>query len=124
MRPLHHPRADELSLAAVLHALADPARLAIVRRLAEGGAQSCAGSCAMAELPRATLSRHFDVLRGAGLVHTRRLGAQYENRLRTDDLQARFPGLLASILKAQALDQPAPAPRPRRRAPRRKLVQR
>lgn len=98
-------------------------RLAIVRRLVEGGAQSCADTCAMAVMPRATLSRHFDVLRGAGLVHTRKLGAQYENRLRVEDLQSRFPGLLASILKADAIDQ-RPAAKPRARATPRRTARR
>jgi DNA-binding transcriptional ArsR family regulator len=59
---------------------------------------SCIGACIDEELPRATLSRHFDVLRSAGLVHTVKSGTQNLNTLRCDDLERRFPGLLSAIL--------------------------
>ena len=36
MREPHHPPREELELPSVLHALSDPARLEIVRRLAVG----------------------------------------------------------------------------------------
>ena len=98
MRGFHHPSADDLILENVLHALADPVRLEIVRRLATEGPLSCSGSCDRFALPRATLSRHYDVLRAAGLVRTTRAGVQHENKLRTEDLNKRFPGLLKTVL--------------------------
>lgn len=100
MRPLHHPATDDIELTAVLYALADPVRLSLVRGLSRDRPVSCVGACADEELqlPRATLSRHFDVLRSAGLVHTVKSGTQYLNTLRCDDLERRFPGLLRAIL--------------------------
>lgn len=99
MRALTHPAVEELSLPVVLHALADPQRLRIVQALARSCELSCADSCASFKISRATLSRHFDVLRSAGLVHTRKDGASYRNRLRRDELEQRFPGLLEAVLR-------------------------
>ncbi|MEH6417571.1 ArsR/SmtB family transcription factor [Pseudomonas sp. CGJS7] len=100
MRPLHHPATDDIELTSVLYALADPVRLSLVRGLSRDNPVSCVGACLDNELalPRATLSRHFDVLRSAGLVHTVKSGTQYLNTLRCDDLDRRFPGLLRAIL--------------------------
>ncbi len=99
MREPHHPSRAELELPGVLHALSDPARLEIVRRLAEGDEPSCG----MFELglSKATLSHHFRVLREAGLVRTRVDGRKRLLSLRTDDLNARFPGLLDAVLAAK-----------------------
>ncbi|ALN90448.1 ArsR/SmtB family transcription factor [Lysobacter gummosus] len=98
MRPLHHPATDDIELTTVLYALADPVRLGLVRGLSKDQPVSCIGACIDEELPRATLSRHFDVLRSAGLVHTVKSGTQNLNTLRCDDLERRFPGLLSAIL--------------------------
>ncbi len=49
------------------------------------------------------MSHHFRVLRDAGLVHTRNAGTTHMNQLRRDDLDQRFPGLMAAIL-AQSSD--------------------
>ena len=83
----------------MLHALSDPARLEIVRRLAEGDEPSCG----MFELglSKPTLSHHFRVLREAGLVRTRPEGRKRLLSLRRDDLEARFPGLLGAVLAAR-----------------------
>ena len=51
-------------------------------------------------IPKSSLSQHFKVLREAGLIHQRHKGTTRLNTLRRDDLEARFPGLLDSILKA------------------------
>ncbi|MFO1435751.1 MAG: helix-turn-helix domain-containing protein [Gammaproteobacteria bacterium] len=98
MRGFHHPAIEDLQLENVLYALADPVRLEIVRRLASEGVMSCTASCSQSNLPRATLSRHYDVLRAAGLVRTIKVGVQHENRLRVEELNKRFPGLLKSVL--------------------------
>jgi DNA-binding transcriptional ArsR family regulator len=86
-------------LSGVLHALSDPARLEIVRRLAEGDEPSCG----MFELglSKATLSHHFRVLREAGVVRTRLDGRKRYLSLRAGDLDARFPGLLQAVLGAK-----------------------
>jgi DNA-binding transcriptional ArsR family regulator len=105
MRPLRHPAAADITLQGVLYALADPVRLDIVRRLYELGTLNCTQSCGDDSLPRATLSRHFDQLREAGVVRTERDGVQYLNELRADEIEARFPGLLASVLQAAEREQ-------------------
>ena len=100
-----HPSLDDVPLASVLHALSDPTRLAIVRRLDQdlgGQAQGLACNCAAPdELPRATMSNHFNVLRNAGLIESRKQGTMVINRLRRGDIDARFPGLLDAVLNAE-----------------------
>ncbi len=98
MRTLHHPRAEELSLPDVLHALSDPVRLQIIRSLADRREQPC--SAVEASVSKSTLSHHFKVLREAGVTHTRANGTQRLVSLRIDDLEQRFPGLLTSVLEA------------------------
>ncbi|MBA2630809.1 MAG: helix-turn-helix transcriptional regulator [Thermoleophilaceae bacterium] len=96
MREPHHPTRAELELASILHALSDPARLEIVRRLAVGAEWSC-GKFELG-LSKATLSHHFRVLREAGIVRTRLDGRKRLLSLREDDLNARYPGLLDAVL--------------------------
>jgi DNA-binding transcriptional ArsR family regulator len=101
-----HPNLEDVPLASVLHALSDPTRLAIVRRLNEDGelkGDGLACNCAVAdELPRATVSNHFNVLRGSGLIESRKEGTKVVNCLRRADVDARFPGLLDVVLSANA----------------------
>jgi DNA-binding transcriptional ArsR family regulator len=99
MREPHHPSRAELELPDVLHALSDPARLAIVRHLASRDECACGGF--ESKLSKATLSHHYRVLREAGLVHTRPVGRKRLLSLRRDDLEARFPGLLDAVLADQ-----------------------
>jgi DNA-binding transcriptional ArsR family regulator len=96
MRAPHHPPASELELPSVLHALSDPARLAIVRHLASTEECSC-GSFNL-DLSKATLSHHYRVLREAGVVKARQDGRRRLLSLRKDDLDKRFPGLLDAVL--------------------------
>jgi DNA-binding transcriptional ArsR family regulator len=96
--PIAHPELDEIELPAVLHALSDPMRLRIVAGLARADDVSC-GSF---ELPvtKSTCTHHFRVLREAGIIRQRAAGTARLNTLRREDLDARFPGLLATILDA------------------------
>jgi DNA-binding transcriptional ArsR family regulator len=96
--PIAHPQLEEIELAAVLHALSDPVRLRIVAGLARADDRSC-GSF---ELPvtKSTCTHHFKVLREAGVIRQRHAGTARLNTLRREDLDARFPGLLATILDA------------------------
>jgi DNA-binding transcriptional ArsR family regulator len=96
--PIAHPELDEIELPAVLHALSDPMRLRIVAGLARADDVSC-GSF---ELPvtKSTCTHHFKVLREAGIIRQRAAGTARLNTLRREDLDARFPGLLATILDA------------------------
>jgi DNA-binding transcriptional ArsR family regulator len=98
MREPHHPSREELDLSSVLHALSDPARLAIVRHLADSGECSC-GHFEL-EISKATLSHHLRVLREAGVIHCRPDGRKRYMSLRRDDLDARFPGLLEAVLSS------------------------
>ena len=100
VREPHHPSRTELELPGVLHALSDPARLEIVRRLARGDEPSC-GTFELG-LSKATLSHHFRVLREAGLVRTRPDGRKRLLSLREDDLNACFPGLLDAVLSGKS----------------------
>jgi DNA-binding transcriptional ArsR family regulator len=101
-----HPNLKDVPLASVLHALSDPTRLAIVRRLNDDGQRKGGGlacNCAVAEdLPRATVSNHFNVLRASGLIESRKEGTRVVNCLRRADIDARFPGLLDAVLGAGA----------------------
>ena len=99
MREPHHPSCEELELPAVLHALSDPARLQIVRKLADGDECTC-GTFDLG-LSKATLSHHFRVLRESGVVRTRPDGRKRMLSLRDGDLNGRFPGLLDAVLAAQ-----------------------
>ena len=107
VREPHHPSRDELELPSVLHALSDPARLEIVRRLAEGDEPSC-GTFELG-LSKATLSHHFRVLRESGVVRTRPEGRKRLLSLRSDDLDACFPGLLDAVLAAKYSARPKTA---------------
>lgn len=94
-----HPARQDITLAGVLAALADPARLMIVKSLiGQKDCMSCTavGPCNMA---KSTLSNHFRVLREAGLIHTTKQGVEHRNAVRVADINARFPGLLKTILK-------------------------
>jgi DNA-binding transcriptional ArsR family regulator len=104
-----HPVAAELELGAVLHALSDPVRLRIVAQLAHGEGDHTCGSFAL-PVTKSTCTHHFKVLREAGVIQQRAQGTTRLNRLRRDDLEARFPGLLATILQAaEAVEAEVPA---------------
>jgi DNA-binding transcriptional ArsR family regulator len=96
--PLPHPSREEMQLAGVLHALSDPMRLRIVAGLAIQDDRTCKSF----DLPvtKSTCTHHFRVLREAGVIRQRLEGTTKLNSLRRDDLEARFPGLLASVLGA------------------------
>ncbi len=94
---LPQPATGEIVLTDVLHALSDPVRLDMVRQLDE-----CAGekACGTLDVPiaKSTATHHWRVLRDAGMVSAREEGTRKFHRLRRDDLDRRFPGLLDSIL--------------------------
>ena len=94
---LEHPAAQDLELSAVLHALSDPVRLKMVRYLADAPEER---SCRSFDVPvtKSTCTHHFKVLREAGIIRQRQEGTSRLNLLREDDLEARFPGLLRTVL--------------------------
>lgn len=99
MRSIFHPDTSQITLADVLYALGDPVRLKIVKTIAQKGEQACR-SCGGDEIAKSTLSHHFKILREAGIVHTEKVGTQHLNSLRTDELETKFPGVLAAVLAA------------------------
>lgn len=99
-----HPDLKDVSLDTALHALADPVRLLMVRRLAEGARLNCTATCPEGRVPKSTLSNHFRVLRAAGLVESTQEGREGLNRLRREAFDRRFPGLLDTVLANAARD--------------------
>jgi len=95
-KALYHPEREQIELASVLDALSDPIRLQIVTRLAAEGECSCSGFLDYSQ--KTNLTYHIARLREAGVTRTRAEGAFRIITLRTEDLEARFPGLLTAIL--------------------------
>ncbi|MEU9455869.1 helix-turn-helix transcriptional regulator [Streptomyces sp. NPDC048277] len=101
--PVHTDPGD-VSVLTALSALADPVRIQLIRELA--GSADWTRSCGSFDVPvgKAALSHHFSVLRGAGLVEQRDQGPKRVNRLRREEFEARFPGLLALLLRGDGAE--------------------
>ncbi|MBX3260537.1 MAG: hypothetical protein KF782_12655 [Labilithrix sp.] len=97
--PLPQPACDDLRLEQVLAVLADPLRLTIVQRLLTQ-AERYDHACGWFGLdrPKSTLTHHFKALREAGVISQRQYGLERRSRVRLNDLNARFPGLIDLIL--------------------------
>jgi DNA-binding transcriptional ArsR family regulator len=100
MKTVVQPAASDISLLAVMGALSDPVRVAIVKILAADGERMC-GTMEFG-VSKATRSHHLRVLREAGVTHTRVEGTRRYTSLRRDALDERFPGLLDALLSAAA----------------------
>jgi len=96
MRAITHPQTELLELSEILHALSDPVRLEIVRTLS--GCDEISSGGLEVPVSKSTLTHHLKVLREAGLTHTRSEGVLRLVSLRREDVEARFPGLLACVL--------------------------
>ncbi|MDQ5861584.1 MAG: helix-turn-helix domain-containing protein [Actinomycetota bacterium] len=96
--PLPEPAVEDLKLEAVMAALADPLRLTIVRKLMlESEAYDHTCGWFGFDRPKSSLTHHFRALRDAGLIRQRQYGLERRSRLRTEELNKRFPGLLDLI---------------------------
>jgi DNA-binding transcriptional ArsR family regulator len=93
------PARSEIELAAVLHALSDPVRLRIVAALAVAGEEPSCGSFDHT-VTKSNSTHQFKVLSGGAVIQQRQRGTARLNALRREDLDARFPGLLDSVLRA------------------------
>jgi DNA-binding transcriptional ArsR family regulator len=93
---------DEVGVLTVLQALSDPVRLDIVRQLA-GCSDEYGMTCGSIEIPvtKATGTHHFKILLGAGITTEREEGNRKYIRLRRDELNDRFPGLIDLVLKSE-----------------------
>jgi len=105
MDDVTEPAAADFELPRVLAALADPHRLATVRFVARNGDSWCSQVMQGAglEMSKSTFSHHLRILREAGIVTRRVEGTKAYMCLRKDDLDTRFPGLMDSILSADAV---------------------
>jgi len=119
MRPLTHPSMEDITVEGILHALSDPVRVAIYAQLADSAcARTCSNFLQVSDrsIPKSTLSQHFRALREAGLIRSERHGVEMHNSSRCEEIEQRFPGLLAAIMNAHRI-QSASRPRAAKRKP-------
>jgi DNA-binding transcriptional ArsR family regulator len=96
---LPEPAAGDIRLERVMGVLAEPLRLTIVQRLllsSEDFDQTC-GWFGF-DRPKSTLTHHFKALREAGVITQRQYGLERRSRVRLEDLNSRFPGLVNMVL--------------------------
>jgi len=101
-----HPTRDQIELPMVLDCLSDPIRLAIVYQLAQQervSSELCCGDF-NALSGKSNLTYHFAKLRECGVMQTRVAGTNRFMRLRREDLEVRFPGLLDAVIRAATKD--------------------
>jgi DNA-binding transcriptional ArsR family regulator len=96
---IRHPDVATLDLATIMRTVGDPVRLAIVRLVADGREHSCGDLQAALNIPASTGSYHLRLLREAGVTRTRADGTARLISLRSEDLEARFPGLVAVLTR-------------------------
>jgi DNA-binding transcriptional ArsR family regulator len=105
-RILPHPTRDQIELPLVMDCLSDPIRLAIVYNLAkrerEAGELRCGDFLGLSG--KSNLAYHFAKLRESGLMQTRAVGTARLMKLRREDLDNRFPGLLDAVLASAERD--------------------
>jgi DNA-binding transcriptional ArsR family regulator len=105
-RLLPHPTREQIELPAVMDCLSDPIRLAIVYNLAkqegELGELRCGDFNGLSG--KSNLTYHFSKLRECGVMQTRAVGTARLMKLRREDLDARFPGLLDAVLSSAERD--------------------
>ena len=108
MKPLVHPEIADVPLEIILHALADPVRVAIYADIIK---QDCSQNCSsyltvdQKAIPKSTLSHHFKILREAGLIRSERRGVEMLNTSRCAEVDARYPGLLSAIANAHNIQR-------------------
>ena len=84
---------------ALLQALADPNRLAIVRKLVQEGEAGAGEFTACCEVAQPTISHHLKVLRESGVVASSRRGTSIRYRLHPQATR-RLAALLSSLIPA------------------------
>ena len=113
MRPLVHPAIEDITVEGILHALSDPARVAIYAQIAGSDcSRTCSNFPQLSEraIPKSTLSQHFKALREAGLIRGERRGVEMHNTTRCVEIEQRFPGLIRAIITAHAIQSGAKIP--------------
>jgi DNA-binding transcriptional ArsR family regulator len=118
MRPLVHPAIEDMTVEGILHALSDPVRAAIYAELLVSAGATCSNFLKISDrkIPKSTLSQHFRALREAGLVRSERQGVEMRNSTRCTEIEQRFPGLVAAIMRAHQAQAQERSRKPRRTA--------
>ncbi|HEY1845610.1 MAG TPA: helix-turn-helix domain-containing protein [Buttiauxella sp.] len=93
----NHPEREQIRLENVLFALGNPLRLDIIKALAGGSELAC--GTLRKEVAKSTMTHHWRVLRDSGVIWQRPQGRENLISLRREDLDARFPGLLDTLLR-------------------------
>lgn len=99
MKCYRHPDLNDVPLATALQALADPCRIAILRRMLADEERPVTCNEVPLTVSKATRSHHFEALREAGLIQTRVEGTKCLSHVRKAEFEKRFPGLLALVLQ-------------------------
>jgi len=94
----NHPEREQIRLENVLFALGNALRLEVVKALADGSELSC--GALRQDVAKSTMTHHWRVLRDSGVIWQRPQGRENMISLRRDDLDARFPGLLDTLLQS------------------------
>jgi DNA-binding transcriptional ArsR family regulator len=105
-----HPAIDDLTVEGIFHALSDPVRVEIFAQIVGAERpQSCSDYICISDkdIPKSTLSQHFKVLREAGLIRCERQGVEMLSWSRKDEIDKRFPGLIAAFAKAHKVQSGA-----------------
>ncbi|AOY73440.1 MULTISPECIES: ArsR/SmtB family transcription factor [Paenarthrobacter] len=101
---LHHPDLNGISVVSMLRAVADPVRLRVVELLRDGPERTCSWLAEEVQIPLPTMSHHLKTLREAGVTLSRKEGTTRWTGLRTEELEAHFPGFveqLAQLARAE-----------------------
>jgi DNA-binding transcriptional ArsR family regulator len=94
------PELASVDVLTVLQALSDPVRLAIVRKLASSVDEGVMCGHLGLTVSKSTGSHHLKTLHLAGITTERQQGVCKYIRLRREELDERFPGLIDSVLGA------------------------
>lgn len=101
---------EDITVEGILHALSDPARVAIYADIVGAScSQNCSSFSTISDkaIPKSTLSQHFKALREAGLIRSERRGVEMHNTSRCQEIDQRFPGLIAAIINAHKIQRQA-----------------
>ncbi|EDY44398.1 ArsR/SmtB family transcription factor [Streptomyces sp. SPB074] len=103
-----HPSVEEFDFQTVLKALSDPLRYHVVATLVRQP-RDIERTCTSFGLPvgKSTRTHHFRILREAGLVRQVDRGNSRSARLRREDIESRFPGLLRLVAENAPLPEDA-----------------
>ncbi|GAF38758.1 hypothetical protein FC83_GL002024 [Agrilactobacillus composti DSM 18527 = JCM 14202] len=89
---------DDEARVQILKAIADPARLQIIRMLyAKQAEMNCGEIGENLDINKSTVSYHFKTLREAGLTTTRKVGQNKYVRLNEALFETVLPGFLATL---------------------------